>query len=138
MAIKHIVFDSNTWITYFYNNQFTELVELKTDKELSIYTCSRQLQEIAAVLKRTKFKQRFSNPTSQYIHFCKLIALEIEIDERYDGSADSKDNYLVDTAYTAKADYIISSDKHLLNLKHVGTIQIISLSDFKKKLQLDY
>jgi putative PIN family toxin of toxin-antitoxin system len=138
MAIKHIVFDSNTWITYFYNNQFTELADIVTIYGIDIYTCEKQLQEITSVIKRPKLKARFSPPFNRYANFVKLVAKNTEIDERFDRALDEKDNYLVDLAYTVKADHIVSSDPHLLSLKHVGKIQIISLSQFKRKLGLAY
>jgi putative PIN family toxin of toxin-antitoxin system len=138
MAIKHIVFDTNTWVSYFYNAQLDRLLELTFLKGLTIYTCPKQLEEITLVISRDKFAGKLKAPLSDYTDFCKRIAEVVEIDERFDRLADPKDNYLIDMAYTVKADHIVSSDVHLLELKHVGRIQIISLTDFKKKLSLSY
>jgi putative PIN family toxin of toxin-antitoxin system len=138
MAIRHIVFDTNCWISYFYNDRFEKLVELKTDHQITFYTCQQQWDELLNVVSRPRFSKRFSSPFEQYPDFAKMVSVFLEIDERFDRSADPKDNYLIDLAYTSKADHIISSDHHLLQLKHIGKIQIISLSDFKKKLGLDY
>jgi len=49
-----------------------------------------------------------------------------------DRVGDVKDNYLVDLAYTVKSFYIVSGDRHLTSLKHIGRIQIVSPSYFKK------
>lgn len=138
MDIKHIVLDSNTWITYFYNAQLDRLVDLDEQHHLVIYTTPRQIFEIKDVLARAKFANKLKMPLAFYTTFVKELAKNVEISERFDRSADKKDNYLVDLAYTTKADHIISSDPHLLNLKHVGRIQIISLSHFKQKLKLAY
>jgi putative PIN family toxin of toxin-antitoxin system len=138
MAIKHIAFDTNTWVSFFYNAHFDKLVALTLQIGLKIYSCPKQLEEIKSVISRDKFAGKLRAPVQEYLDFCSRIAEVVEIDERFDRLADPKDNYLIDTAYTVKADHNISSDTHLLELKHLGSIQIISLSDFKKKLKLDY
>lgn len=49
--------------------------------------------------------------------------IDLEID-------DSDDLKFIECAVAGKADYIISGDKHLLNLKEYNDIQIISPSGF--------
>lgn len=50
------------------------------------------------------------------------------IDEAFKGLEDPKDNYLIDPAYAAKAYYVITGDRKVLAQKHVGRIQIISMT----------
>jgi putative PIN family toxin of toxin-antitoxin system len=136
MQIKEIVFDTNTWVTFFYNAQFDKLVELKLQKQIIIYSCLQQELELSTVLQRKKFSKKITLPMNEYIDFYQRIATIVEVVESFDRLEDSKDNYIIDLAYTAKADHIISSDRHILSLKHLKEIQIISLSDFKKRLKL--
>jgi putative PIN family toxin of toxin-antitoxin system len=136
MPIKEIVFDTNTWITFFYNAQFDKLLEIKFEKGIIIYSCHQQQLELAEVLQRPKFTNKINLPLGEYIDFYLSIATITEVDESFDRLEDTKDNYIIDMAYTIKADHIISSDRHLLSLKHLGRIQIISLTDFKRKMGL--
>jgi putative PIN family toxin of toxin-antitoxin system len=47
---------------------------------------------------------------------------------------DEPDNRVLECAEEAKADFIVTGDKHLLSLKHFQNIDVITLSDFLKKL----
>jgi putative PIN family toxin of toxin-antitoxin system len=123
MAIKHIVFDTNIWVSYFYNAQFDKLVSLTVQMGLKIYSCPKQLEEIKNVISRPTFTGKLNAPVSEYLDFLARVARVVEIDERFDRLADPKDNYLIALAYTVKTDHIISSDRHLLELKHLGVFR---------------
>jgi len=58
----------------------------------------------------------------------KPISIKIEIIKD-----DPDDNKFTECAVTNKADYIISGDNHLLNLREYGNIKILSPKEF-----LDY
>jgi putative PIN family toxin of toxin-antitoxin system len=135
MRPDRVVFDTNIWITYFYNGKFEELVEIVEDYEISLYSSERLCQEITSVLQRPKLIKKLNHPTERYIAFYRRLSSEIEIDERFDRIKDVKDNYIIDIAYAAKCSHVITGDPHLLSLKHIGKIQIISLADFKKMLR---
>ncbi len=122
MPLDRVVLDSNTWLSYFYYNEFEKLVEISEDLEVKIYTSQKQLQEIKAVLQRPKFKNKIALPAFDYINFIKHIAYVIKIDERFDRITDTNDNYLFDIAYTAKCSHVVTDDKAVLLLKHVGKI----------------
>lgn len=48
---------------------------------------------------------------------------------------DPKDDYLLAAALFGQADYLVTGDKDLLDLKQVGNLQILSPRDFAKKLR---
>ncbi len=47
---------------------------------------------------------------------------------------DSKDNIFLSASYEAKADYLVSLDKHLLNLKHFHQTIILNPQSFLNQL----
>lgn len=49
---------------------------------------------------------------------------------------DPADNKFIECAIEGEADYIVSGDDHLLSLKHHKEIQIISVKDFLKLLDM--
>jgi putative PIN family toxin of toxin-antitoxin system len=132
MQLDRVVFDTNIWITYFYNGEFEQLVEIVEELEIPIYSSIKLRQELTSVLLRPKLVKKLNYPTERYVAFYRQLSNEIEIDERFDRISDVKDNYIIDIAYTGKCSHVITGDPHLLSLKHVGNIQIISLADFKK------
>ncbi len=105
MPIKEVVFDTNTWVTFFYNAQFDKLIDIKLDKGIILYSCYQQQLELSEVLKRPKFIKKINLPVEEYIDFYLSIATTIEVDERFDRLEDAKDNYIIDMAYTVKADH---------------------------------
>jgi putative PIN family toxin of toxin-antitoxin system len=135
MQLDRVVFDTNVWITYFYNGEFEELLEIVEELNITIYASIKLRQELTSVLLRPKLVKKLNYPTERYVAFYRQLSTEIEIDERFDRIKDLKDNYIIDIAYTGHCSHVITGDPHLLSLKHVGRIQIISLADFKKILQ---
>jgi len=65
------------------------------------------------------------------IHFCVSGKLEVNIVHD-----DPDDDKIVACALGAGADYVISGDPHLLNLKHYREIQIVTPKAFLKVLEL--
>lgn len=49
---------------------------------------------------------------------------------------DPKDDYLLAAALLGQADYLVTGDKDLLELKKVRNLQILSPKDFAKKLKI--
>jgi len=47
---------------------------------------------------------------------------------------DPDDNWVIQCALTANADYIVSADQHLLSLGHVGPVQIVSPREFVSRV----
>ena len=67
----------------------------------------------------------------RWTHF--LLAGKLEVSIVHD---DPDDDKIVACALEAGADYIISGDPHLLNLKHYRDIQIVTPKAFLKVLEL--
>ena len=64
---------------------------------------------------------------SEILTFSDLVFPSTKIEEIKD---DPSDNEVLETAIEGKADYIISGDKHLLNLKKYKDIKIIRTREF--------
>ncbi len=48
--------------------------------------------------------------------------------------ADPKDNIILECAVAGNADYIVSGDKHLLDLKEFSGIKILKPAEFLRKI----
>jgi len=48
--------------------------------------------------------------------------LKIDIDQRFDRAADIKNNFLFDLAFYAQSSFVVTGEKRLLGMKHVGRI----------------
>jgi putative PIN family toxin of toxin-antitoxin system len=84
-----------------------------------------------------KLRDKFGWEEDKITHLLRTIAgvaVIIKPQSHVHLLPDEPDNRVLECAEEAKADFIVTGDKHLLSLKHFQNIDIITLSDFLKKL----
>jgi putative PIN family toxin of toxin-antitoxin system len=129
-----VVFDTNIFISAFVipggKAEEVYLHVLKGDFDL--YSSVAILTESAQ-----KLREKFAWPENQIVRLLKAIskvATVIKTRPHLHILADEPDNRILECSLDAKADFIVSGDKHLLCLKHFQGIKIISLSNFLQTL----
>ncbi|MFT4303760.1 MAG: putative toxin-antitoxin system toxin component, PIN family [Candidatus Woesearchaeota archaeon] len=130
MGKKKIVIDTNILISGFaYKGNEHKL--LRKINEYNNYLSLSQISEIEKVLKYPKFEitHEFQKNILEWIKNNSNI---IDIKTKTNICRDSKDNIIIETAIDGKAEFIITGDKDLLELKKVKNIAIISTKDFLK------
>lgn len=132
-----VVFDTNIFISAFVipggKAEEVYLHVLKGDFDL---------HSSVAILTETaqKLREKFAWPEKQIVRLLKAIskvATVIKTRPHLHILPDEPDNRILECALEAKADFIVSGDKHLLSLKHFQNIKIISLSNFLEILSKD-
>ena len=92
------------------------------------------LEELAGVLKRKKFSKKLEGKEytiEKAIAKIALISTLIEPNININKiKEDLADNRVLECAISCKADFIVSGDKHLLNLKEYEGIKIIKAAEF--------
>jgi len=122
---KIAVIDTCVWLSVFISNK-ENLIDLLAEKEVLVYSCPELQQEIIRHLfEDAYFRKNIANP-DKHLRFFQETTMNVSIDKRFDRTADAKDNFLFDLAYTVKSNYLVTSDKLLLNMKNVNKIHIIS------------
>jgi putative PIN family toxin of toxin-antitoxin system len=93
-------------------------------KEVKIYSSPSILEEYQTVLKRDfEFsEEEISEILQNVLAFVELVIPTIKIEAVKD---DPKDNHIVECAVESSSKYIITYDKHILNLKEYRGIRII-------------
>lgn len=129
-----IVLDTNNILSLFFAEEYAFFVYLKLQHPIELFTCRQQFDELASALRYPKVKKLLKTEPRKLIRFLEKYSTTITVNQRFDRVPDLKDKYLVDLAYTAKVDYIISGDREFLSLKHVGKVQIISISRLRQIL----
>lgn len=120
-----IVFDTNIYISAFLKSGFSrELLHLALEGKIELYIS----QEILSELKR-KLEEKFQIKEADIKLFISVISqiTKVVLPPRKLRiiKADPKDNIILECALTAKANLIVSLDKHLLKLKRCQKIGII-------------
>jgi putative PIN family toxin of toxin-antitoxin system len=94
-----------------------------------IFTTKEILDEFAEVLRRDFLynEEDAKNILEKSLQFLTLVTPSKKIDVVKE---DSEDNMIIECAIESRADYIVSYDKHLLNLREYQGIKIVKPEDF--------
>jgi putative PIN family toxin of toxin-antitoxin system len=126
-----LVIDTNLWISWLIGKRQTRLNEILENEMLEIVTSTEQVQELFEVIERSKFRKHF---TSEVLDEFKLFFIEalniVEVRIKVKISRDSKDDFLLALAKTAKANFLLTGDKDLLVLRKFELTKIQTLEDF--------
>lgn len=125
-----IVVDTNIYISaIFWGGKPREVINLGRSGEILIFTSPEIEKEIAKKLS-AKFRltqDEVENILMDFSTFTIPTVVSLHINAV---SEDPEDNKFIECAYSCKADYIISGDRHLLSLKEYAGIKILKASEF--------
>ena len=132
-----VVIDANLFISaFFWNGNPKKVIDRSSDKLDDLFMSMDILDEIADVINRPKFKAD-RKETENYISGIRKIANFINSSEQVNLSRDKTDNKYIECAVAANADYIISGDIHLLELKEYGGIKILKAKEYLDIVTVD-
>jgi hypothetical protein len=136
-----VVLDTNIWLSaIFWQGESNKLIESCEKNKIKVIITEGILSEIIKVLnKESKFK-RFIEDKNQKIEDLVRTILSIstliEIKTKLDIiKEDPDDNIILEAALDGKSDYIISYDKHLLNMLEFRKIPILKPDEFLKLIK---
>lgn len=129
-----VVFDTNVFISAFVipGGKAEEAYLHAIKGDFTLYSSVAILHETAQKL-REKFGWE-ENRIARLLKTIAKIAIVIKTQPHLHLLADEPDNRIIECAMEAKAEFIVTGDKHLLSLKHFQDIDIISLSGFLEAL----
>jgi putative PIN family toxin of toxin-antitoxin system len=135
------VIDTNLFISGLFakDSLSAQLQNLWINQDFELLTSVEIIKEISRVLNYPRIQERFK-PTEENIRrFFRLIFRKAIISEdiyQTDKIVDDPtDNKFLACALEKKADYIVSRDPHLRNLKHYHGIQIVDATAFIEKVK---
>jgi putative PIN family toxin of toxin-antitoxin system len=125
------VLDTNVVISAIvFGGKPRRVLNLAIEGKISLFFSEPMFEEIREILGSCKF--RFTEP--------QLLAVEHELEAISDTvypdknikvvKDDPDDDVLIECVLAADADYIVSGDKHLLDLKSYGNIKIVNAAEF--------
>jgi putative PIN family toxin of toxin-antitoxin system len=129
--ISKIVLDTNILISgYLFGGVPREIIELGRQRCAEILTSVDTEREFIRVLGYPKFGLE-SDEILLIIQDFKSFAVEVSIFQKIDViDDDSTDNIFLELVVCGNAEYIVSEDKHLLELKHYSFIEIVTARDY--------
>jgi putative PIN family toxin of toxin-antitoxin system len=130
-----VVIDTSTLISgVLWTGLPHRLIELAEAGQITLCATEEMLVELREVLSRSKFatkiRDRFTSVEEIMQSILALVALYPVLPSSGLVQADPGDDKIVACALAAGAEYLISSDEHLLDLKSVGDVRILTAREF--------
>lgn len=131
-----IVIDTNLFISLLIGKRFVELREILVSPLFTIVVSQSLIEEIRIVANRPKFSRCFNlNEVEAFLEFLRGISDAVELKEIPARCRDPKDDYLLELAMASKAEFLLTGDDDLLEMKRVGFCRILTVRDFLLLLQ---
>jgi uncharacterized protein len=132
----NVVFDTNALLsaTLWNNSEMQKLLFKLMNLDAKLYISMPMITEYQKVMQRDfKFThQEVIEATTKILKVFQLVTPKEKIDIIKD---DQTDNMIIECAVCANAQYIITYDKHLLQIKKFRNIQILLPKEFTKTLK---
>jgi putative PIN family toxin of toxin-antitoxin system len=131
-----IVIDTNLFISLLIGKRSVELREILVSPLFTIVVSQSLIEEIRIVANRPKFSRCFNlNEVEAFLEFLRGISDAVELKEIPARCRDPKDDYLLELAMASKAEFLLTGDDDLLEMKRVGFCRILTVRDFLLLLQ---
>lgn len=133
-----VVVDANIWISALLNsNKALEVVRLLEQDQYQLICAEALLSELAEVMDRPKFQAKIQPRRKEDL--LELVREKAQFVELPAGIGnvcrDPKDEVYIVCAVVAQADFLVSGDQDLLDLKEHEGVKIISLPTFVQLFQ---
>jgi len=128
-----VVLDTNVLVSaLLFKGELSKLLSLLKQRKCILLFSEETLNEIIRVLHYPKFalteKEIDYLLQSEILSYAKIVETVLKFNK--EACRDREDQKFLELAVSAKADYIISGDKDLLDLKKINKIRILSPNEF--------
>ena len=131
----NVVCDTNVLISgVLFGGHARKILRLASRGVLINFISPDILREVDNVLRRSKFGLRPDHVLEIITLFKDTFEIVIPSIRVQAIRSDSEDNHVIEAALAARAEFIISGDKHLLELREWQDIHLISPAVFMEKI----
>jgi putative PIN family toxin of toxin-antitoxin system len=132
--MKRVVIDTNVMVSAYLGGRLEAIIVAWMEGKFVLTVSNQIVSEYLNVLSRPKFKivrTELDNFAALLLSKAMFVIPEESI---YVIEADPSDNKFLEAAVTGRVDYIVSGDKHLLDLKDFQGIAILTPQAFLEQL----
>ena len=134
-----LVLDTNTVVSGFlWREAPRHLLDAAVEGRITLATSTVLIDELAEVIGRAKFARKIAEQGlsvgALLDRYTKLASRVTPARIRRVVPADADDDHVLACALAAQADWIISGDAHLLNLKHYQGMRIVNAAQALRAL----
>ena len=126
-----IIIDTNLWISFLTGRKLSSLLDLLSYPEFQLVISTELIEEIHDVVSRPKLAKYYtSENVNMLMKYMKDFSLTFELGNIPSRCRDPKDDYLLELALVSDADFLVTGDKDLLEVKKIGNCQIVTAMEF--------
>jgi putative PIN family toxin of toxin-antitoxin system len=130
-----VIFDTNIWISFLIGKGLQVIREMIVGQQIVILLSEQLLLELQTVTQRPKLKKYFpEQKVDELLTFLRTVGEISQPEVKNQLSRDPKDNFLLDLAETARADFLVTGDKDLLILNPFRKTKIMTPADFEMQV----
>ena len=135
MKSKTIILDTNLWISFLITKDFSFLDKYIETGKVKLVFSEELIQEFLAVSSRPKFQKYFTYKDIEHLlHVFDTFGVLVRVTSKLEFCRDIKDNFLLNLATDSKADYLITGDNDLLEIKGVQKTKILTIRELREEL----
>jgi uncharacterized protein len=137
MKIKQskIIVDTNLWISYLISNEYKRLDKLILSDKARLVFSRELIDEFIEVSQRPKFIKYFHpDDIVKLLNLFDTYGKLVKVKSNINICRDIKDNFLLSLANDSKADYLLTGDNDLLDLKRFGKTLIMTITEFERQI----
>lgn len=132
-----VVFDTNIWVSILLNKVLArEFLPLIRKGQIDLFISEELLKELAKVLTYPKIEKILAKaqlePETVLSGILKSVTFIRTREDVKEVEEDPADNRVLECALSASAEYIVSGDRHLLDLAEYKKIRILKARKFLK------
>lgn len=135
MKSKKVIIDTNLWISFLISKNYSFLDNYIENGKVKLIFSEELFSEFITVAERPKFSRFFSpNDIKKLISYIDKFGTLYQVSTDINECRDIKDNFLLNLAIDSNADYLITGDSDLLDLKSIHNTRIITIKDLENEL----
>ncbi|MCD4791572.1 MAG: putative toxin-antitoxin system toxin component, PIN family [Bacteroidales bacterium] len=131
--VNRIIIDTNLFISFLIGKKLKGLKDLIVNSKIRLLFTHQTIQEIQIVTKRSKLKKYFKQKDiNDLIDLIQTIGEFVIVYSEPKICRDPKDNFLLGLADKGKANYLVTGDHDLLELRQYKSTKIITYIKFEE------
>lgn len=131
MANEKIILDTNLWISFLISKKFNQLDKLIETNRITFIFSVELIQEFIDVASRSKFNRYFSkSDVNRILELINKYGRIIDVESDIKLCRDEQDNFLLNLAKDSGANFLITGDADLLELKEISSTKIVTFKEF--------
>ena len=132
--VDRLVVDTNLWISFLIKKDFKKLDERIKKGKVKLIFSVELLDEFLTVADRPKFRKFFNKiELDQLITLFDFYGEVVAVNSKVTICRDPKDNFILALSKDSGADFLLTGDHDLLELREFEGTRISNLSDFLKR-----